>query len=356
MVTIQENSWQWQMQNALRTPEQFADFFHWGEKELATIRSTAEIYPMLATPFYASLAKSNSLDDPVVAQCVAQPRELEDADTTDPDPLGEGASSPLPRLVHRYPDRALFLTCGVCAVHCRHCMRKRVWETPLGAPTDQELKQVTQYLTSHPEVREVLISGGDPMLLDDAHIKRVLDAFASVPTLEMLRIGTRTVVALPQRFTPELCAIFEQCPKTIWIATHFNHPYEISQEAATAVKRLMAAGVPVVNQCVLLKGINDNADTLGTLFTKLLAIRIKPYYLFHGDPIKGTTCFRTGVQAGLDIMAKLRNTISGMAVPTFAFDLPHGGGKIRLEPDFTAPSNNNTLNFKRFDSGTEFYF
>jgi lysine 2,3-aminomutase len=349
MENTDNSNWKWQMKNALRTPGQFAGFFNWGEDRIRGMEETAALYPMLATPFYASLAKSGELSDPIVAQCVAQPRELEPGG--EEDPLGEGESSPLPRLVHRYPDRALFLTCGVCAVHCRHCMRKRLWKDTLGAPDDEELAQAVEYLKRHKAVRELLISGGDPLLLDDGHIRRILDAFQDVPNLEMLRIGTRTLVALPQRFTPELCAIFEKCRKTIWIATHFNHPQELSREAAMAVRHLMAAGVPVVNQCVLLKGINDDAETLGKLFTGLLAMRIKPYYLFHGDPIQGTACFRTGLMAGLSIMEKLRNNISGMAVPAFAFDLPRGGGKVRLEPDFSSGKNR----FKRFDEGDAEY-
>ncbi len=347
--------WHWQMQNALRTPEQFADFFGWDDSILDEVRTAARVYPMLATRFYASLARSAAIDDPVVAQCVACPGELEDADG-DFDPLGEGNSSPQPRLVHRYTDRALFLTCGVCAVHCRHCMRKRIWGEPMGAPSDSELENAVRYLSGKPEVRELLVSGGDPLLLEDGHVKRIIDAFNRVPGLEMLRIGTRTLVALPQRFTPELCEILGSSKKTIWIATHFNHPFELSAEAEAAVRRLMAAGVPVVNQSVLLKGINDDAETLGSLFTKLLAMRIKPYYLFHGDPIKGTSCFRTGVQAGLDIMEKLRRSISGMAVPAYAFDLPNGGGKVRLEPDFSAPPlPDGTPVYRRFDCGTEPY-
>lgn len=349
MENFHDSDWKWQIKHALRSPAQFAEHFSWGNERLREIEETAAIYPMLATPFYVSLAKSNDIDDPIVAQCVAQARELEPGG--EDDALGEEASSPLPRLVHRYPDRALFLSCGVCAVHCRHCMRKRLWKNNFGAPSDEELAQAVDYLKGHPQVRELLVSGGDPLLLDDAHVKRILDAFQDVPSLEMLRIGTRTLVALPQRFTPELCAIFEKCSKTIWIATHFNHPQELSTEAAFAVRRLMAAGVAVVNQSVLLKGINDNAETLGRLFTGLLAMRIKPYYLFHGDPIQGTTCFRTGLEAGLAIMEQLRNNISGMAVPSFAFDLPKGGGKVRLEPDFSSGKNR----FRRFDGGTEEY-
>ena len=348
--------WKWQIKNALRTPEQFAAFFKWNAKQLEAIRRTAELYPMFATRFYASLAKSNDFRDPVVAQCVAMPRELDDIGSSLDDPLGEQDSSPLPRLVHRYPDRALFITCGVCAVHCRHCMRKRLWNKPIGAPSEAELKQAAEYIESKPGIRELLISGGDPFLLDDVHIRRIIDAFQQVPNLEMLRFGTRTLVALPQRFTDELCGILAASKKTIWVATHFNHPYELSEEAETAVRRLMAAAVPVVNQSVLLKDINDNAETLGSLFTGLLAMRIKPYYLFHGDPIRGTTCFRTGLQAGLEIMEKLRNNISGMAVPSYAFDLPCGGGKIRLEPDFNAgKAEDGAPLFRRFNGGTEAY-
>lgn len=328
------NDWKWQLAHCVTDMTALEEMDGYMPSEANAAAKCADVYPMRATPFYLSLAKSYNQSDPIVRQCTPQLAELEDGAMADP--LCEEETSPVPRLVHRYLDRALFLTTGACAVRCRHCMRKRVWNNPIAVPTDSELSRCVDYLNRHHEVREVLISGGDPLVLPDKEVQRILSAFASVDSLEMLRIGSRTPVALPQRFTEELCTILENTGKTVWLAAHFNHPQELSSEAAHAVDRLMRHGIPVVNQSVLLKGINDDAEVLGKLFTGLLAIKIKPYYLFHGDPVQGTTCFRTGLQAGLDIMAKLRSRISGMAIPAFAFDLPEGGGKIRLEPDFSA--------------------
>jgi lysine 2,3-aminomutase len=215
-------------------------------------------------------------------------------------------------------------------------MRKRHWHNALPPPNSTELATAVDYLRQHREVREVLISGGDPLSLPDDILGSILDAFAAVPHLEVLRIGTRVPVTLPQRITAELCAMLAQRPQTLWIATHFNHPWELSHEAAAAADRLIKAGIPLVNQSVLLRGVNDNAETLRQLFTGLLKIKIKPYYLFHGDPVAGTTHFRTGIRKGLDIMDQLRGITSGLALPAFAIDLPDAGGKIRLEPDCAA--------------------
>ena len=325
------SDWHWQLANSVRDMASLIKIlgmdFH---KD--SIEKVAARFPLQTTPFYLSLANSSAMDDPVLMQCIPRVAELDDS-AGRPDPFCEQEASPVPRLVHRYHDRALFMACGCCAVHCRHCMRKRVWDECLTAPTDVELAACTAYLEKHPEVREVLISGGDPLVLEDEEIARIISAFASVKSIEMLRIGSRTLVALPQRYTDKLCEILGNAGKAVWIAAHFNHPQELSTEAGEAVLRLMAHGVPVVNQTVLLKGVNDNADTLAALFTGLLKLRIKPYYLFHGDPVSGTTCFRTGIDKGLEIMAELRSRISGMALPAFAIDLPEGGGKVRLEPD-----------------------
>ncbi len=330
--------WRWQLSHAYRSLESLAAPLGWSPKQLEPHQAAAKRYQPIVTPFYLSLAQTNSPDDPILRQCLPLPQELDDANAA-LDPLSETDQSVLPRMVHRYRDRVLFFATGACALHCRHCMRKRFWDGPcLAAPTDSELTAAVQYLREHPEVREILISGGDPLVLDDETLRRILTALATVPTIEMFRIGTRTLAALPQRFTTELCDILEHCGKTVWVASHFNHSDELSSEAADAVLRLLKAGVPTVNQTVLLKGINDDADTLRRLFTGLLRMRVKPYYLYHGDPVRGTTCFRTGLQAGLDILADFRSHVSGMAVPTYSFDLPEGGGKIRIEPSFQCGS------------------
>ena len=326
--------WQWQIAHCVKSLSTLQSLSQGAFSPDDEMLRTERTYPMLTTPFYLSLAQNWSPDDPVLAQVLPMRRELDPYPECSDDGLAEEAFSPVPRLVHRYRDRTLFLTTSCCAVRCRHCMRKRLWGHPVPVADDSTLGRCADYLNAHPEVREILISGGDPLLLTDKEISRVLHAFASVPSVKMLRIGTRTLVALPQRITTALCEILEATGKSVWIATHFNHPQELTDEAAQAVRRLLAHGVPVVNQSVLLKDINDSADTLAELFTRLLDIRIKPYYLFHGDPIQGAGCFRTGLGKGLSIMAELRGKVSGMALPAFAFDLPEGGGKIRLEPDF----------------------
>jgi lysine 2,3-aminomutase len=327
------DNWQWQLRHALGSGDELARLLGLPDAWRRDCSEVLRRYPPLATPFYLSLARSASPADPILRQCLPHPDELHDSQDARPDPLAEKQSSPVPRLVHRYRDRALFLCCSSCAVRCRHCMRKRHWQDALAPPNAEELAAAVAYLRQHREIREVLLSGGDPLTLGDDSLAAILNAFAAVPQLEVLRIGTRVPVVLPQRITAELCALLAQSPKTIWIATHFNHPWELSQEAAAAAERLLKAGLPLVNQSVLLRGVNDDAETLRQLFTGLLKIRIKPYYLFHGDPVAGTTHFRTGIRKGLEIMDRLRGNCSGLALPAFAIDLPDAGGKVRLEPD-----------------------
>jgi lysine 2,3-aminomutase len=317
--------WHWQLRESWKTAGRVM--------EALGLRADSEVcrrYPMQATPHYLSLAKTLDVMDPILRQCVATEEELQGGT---PDPFGEEAYSPVPRLVHRYPDRALFMTTSRCATHCRHCMRKRNWQCFDGKPSEDVLAAAVDYVAKHREIREILISGGDPLTLEDDELAHVLQAFADIDHVEMLRVGSRVPVVMPQRMTESLCDILGGCGKTVWLAAHFNHPAELSEESRQAVERLLRHGVPVVNQSVLLKGVNDDAETLRLLFTGLLKMKVKPYYLFHGDPIEGTMHFRTGVERGLELMAELRNRVSGMAMPAFSFDLPESGGKIRLEPN-----------------------
>ena len=333
--------WHWQLRESWKTAGRVM--------EALGFRADSEVcrrYPMQATPHYLSLAKTLDVMDPILRQCVATEEELQGGT---PDPFGEEAYSPVPRLVHRYPDRALFMTTSRCATHCRHCMRKRNWQCFDGKPADDVLAAAVDYVAKHREIREILISGGDPLTLGDDDIAHVLTAFATVEHLEMLRVGSRVPVVMPQRMTESLCDILGGCGKTVWLAAHFNHPAELSEESRQAVERLLRHGVPVVNQSVLLKGVNDDAETLRLLFTGLLKMKVKPYYLFHGDPIEGTMHFRTGVERGLELMAALRNRVSGMAMPAFSFDLPESGGKIRLEPNDKLEREDGGLAFTSFE-------
>lgn len=333
--------WHWQLRESWKTAGRVM--------EALGLRADSEVcrrYPMQATPHYLSLAKTLDVMDPILRQCVATEEELQGGT---PDPFGEEAYSPVPRLVHRYPDRALFMTTSRCATHCRHCMRKRNWQCFDGKPTEDVLAAAVDYVAKHREIREILISGGDPLTLEDDELAHVLQAFADIDHVEMLRVGSRVPVVMPQRMTESLCDILGGCGKTVWLAAHFNHPVELSEESRQAVERLLRHGVPVVNQSVLLKGVNDDAETLRLLFTGLLKMKVKPYYLFHGDPIEGTMHFRTGVERGLELMAALRNRVSGMAMPAFSFDLPESGGKIRLEPNDKLEREDGGLAFTSFE-------
>ncbi len=292
-----------------------------------------EQYPAGITDYYLSLADPDDPDDPILRQCMPDPRELDDEDIADPDPLAEVRDSPLPGLVHRYPDRVLLIATNRCAVRCRHCLRKRIWAVEQGETLDPgSVEAAVAYLDQHPEVREVLVSGGDPLTLADDYLDHLLSRLRSVPHLEILRIGTRMPVVQPSRITDGLCRML-QSHRPLWVATQFNHPAELTEEARSACARIIDGGIPIVNQTVLLKGINDNADILEALFRGLLTFGVKPYYLFHGDPVRGTLHFRTGVRAGLEIMSILRERLSGLARPAFAVDLPGGEGKVVLTPE-----------------------
>lgn len=324
--------WRWQLAHAARSLDDVAGYLGVSPAFFASSAAAQEKYPLFITPYYLSLAVSASLSDPILRQCIPAPEELTCQGGGAPDPLDEGRCSPVPRLIHRYPDRVVFITGNFCAVHCRHCLRKRDWGEVMPAPTDAELSAACAYLRAHPSIREVLISGGDPLMLAESDLSRIIAAFSAVPSIEMLRLGSRVPVVLPQRITPQLAALLSS-GKPLWVASHFNHPQELTPAVGTAVQTLLRHGIPVVNQSVLLKGVNDDAKILGPLFTGLLRLRIKPYYLFHGDPIEGAMHFRTGIDRGLAIMNQLRGNISGMALPAFAFDLPGGNGKIRLQPE-----------------------
>ncbi len=333
----QWQDWRWQRANSLTSLEELGRLLALPSEAVVARQAAQQRYPLLVTPYYLSLAGSRDLADPILRQCLPDPAELQN-EVGEPDALAEESNSPVPRLVHRYPDRALFITGNYCAVHCRHCMRKRHWCQAMGLPSRAEISAVVDYLRRHSEIREVLISGGDPLLLPEEILAAIIAEFSAVSNIEHLRFGSRLPVTLPQRLDQDFCRLLAS-GKTAWLATHFNHAQELTPEAAQAADNLLRAGIPVVNQTVLLKGINDTPEALGELLRGLLRLKIKPYYLFHGDPISGTTHFRTGVEKGLELLAALRGRISGLALPAYAFDLPHGAGKIRLEPEVSLGRN-----------------
>lgn len=297
-------------------------------------------FPACSTPYYLDLIDWEKVpDDPIFKQSFPDLRELEDSTGTaefkDEDPLHEEAQMPVPYLIRRYRDRAVLLTTTRCAVHCRFCLRKRKWKKGAACHSinDPELAAVCNFLKENPAIREVLISGGDPLVLETPRLREILLRISQIPSIMILRLGTRVPVVLPMRIDDELVSILSEIPG-LWIATHFNHPRELTETAVSCCGKLTKAGIPIINQTVLLKDINERPEILKELFTGLATHRILPHYLFHIDPVTGNRHFATGIQAGLDIIRSLRNQLSSIATPQFAFDLPEGGGKIPLLPDY----------------------
>ena len=286
-------------------------------------------FPVRINAYYASLIKEGA-DDPIGRQVIPSSAELSDPTGT-ADPLSEVADSPVPNLVHRYPDRVLFLVTYQCAVYCRFCTRRRAVGRA-AAPTDEDIRKGVEYIRARTEIRDVIVSGGDPFLLSDERLGRILGWLRGIPHVEILRVDTRVPCVLPGRVTEELCRELAK-HHPLFVNTHFNHPREVTPQARAACERLVDHGIPVGNQTVLLRGVNEDPAVVKELMQKLLAMRVRPYYLYQCDPVAGADHFRTGVDAGLRIMAALRGHTSGMAVPTYVIDSPGGGGKVPLLPE-----------------------
>jgi lysine 2,3-aminomutase len=291
------------------------------------IEKVRQIFPMRVNRYYLGLIRKK--DDPIWKQVVPDIRELTSAGYSDP--LHEEEDSPVSSIVHRYPDRVLFYVNHQCPVYCRFCTRKRkVGDPESVAPSS--IEKGLEYIRKHPEIRDVILSGGDPLLLPDSKIDYILTELRRICHIEIIRIGSRVPCALPQRVTPQLCSILRKY-HPLYLNTHFNHPNEITPESAQACARLADAGVPLGNQSVLLRGVNDDPEVMRTLLQSLLAIRVKPYYLYQADLVMGTDHFRTPVQRGLEIIESIRGFTSGLCVPHYVVDAPGGGGKIALIPD-----------------------
>ncbi len=307
------------------------------------LRDVIANFPMRINPYFLKLI--HHAGDPIWKQAVPDPAEIHDG-VCETDPLDEENLSPVPNLVHKYPDRVLFLVSHQCAMYCRFCTRKRKVGTDKMKISPATMEAGYDYLRHHPEIRDVLISGGDPLLLADEEISAILTRLRSIPSIEIIRIGTRVPSVLPMRITEKLIAILKT-HHPLYINTHFNHPNEITTESSLACTMLADAGIPVGCQTVLLKGINDDAQTLKELFLGLLRIRVKPYYLFQADLTKGTNHFRTSTETGIAIMRQLYGHISGMAIPTYALDGPKGKGKIPLTPQYIL-EHGDTLTFENY--------
>ena len=333
-------SWQNEIKNSITSFRALARELDHCDSGVAEVSSH---YPLRITPYYLKLIKKAGA--PLFRQAVPDRLELDDPQGL-VDPLGEEELSPVPNLVHKYPDRALFLVCSECAVYCRFCTRKRKVGRPEMVISDKTIAAGLDYLRATPTIREVLVSGGDPLLLTDNRLEDILKKLRAIQSIEVIRIGTRVPCTLPMRVTAELVAMLQQY-HPLYINTHFNHPAEVTEEAAIACSLLADAGIPLGCQTVLLRGVNDSPEIIRDLMCRLLKIRVKPYYLFQADLTRGTGHFRTSIETGLAIMKSLVGSVSGMAVPTYALDAPGGRGKIPLTPDYIT-SLGDTLEFVNY--------
>lgn len=326
-------AWQRQIRNAITTPEELARVFRLSESEKAgAVRAVAEGFPISITPYYASLADADDPNCAVRKQCVPTHEEGITALGDLVDPLGETDHEVAPHLVQRYPDRVLLLATDRCAVYCRFCTRSRMVGGGGGAVPVDKLAPAFAYLREHPEVRDVIVSGGDPLALSTDRLVRILRELRTIPSVETIRLATRVPVTLPMRITGELLRALRPF-HPLWVMTHFNHPKELSREAVRACEKLADAGFPVMNQTVLLRGINDRKEVLETLFRGLVRARVRPYYLLQMDPVRGTSHLRTPLAKGVELMAELQGRLTGIAMPKLICDTPGGKGKVPLSPD-----------------------
>ena len=305
-------NWRWQLRHRVTSATRLAKILESPSMQMDQLSQVVSIYPQAITPYYLSLIEKGDLSDPIAAQCVPQAKEIDAANHFSEDPLREDGFMPVPKLIHRYPDRALVMVTKTCAVHCRHCNRKRFWNTRDTSGLKQRLDAMVRYVEATPQIREVILSGGDPLTYDDEKLEMILAKFAAIRHVEILRIGSRTPVVVPMRITRDLCRMLKRY-RPLWFNTQFNHPAEITPEAAKACSRLLEAGIPVANQSVLLKDINDSPDVMRNLLYGLQRISVRPYYLFHCEPVRGCVHFRTSLASGLALMENLRTSCSGLA-------------------------------------------
>ncbi len=319
-------SWEKILAGSIRTPRELSLFLEIAESDVHTV---PPVYPMLINPYYLGLIKNKK--DAIYRQAVPDQREITLTDGFI-DPLREEELSPVPGLTHKYPDRVLFLVSGRCAMNCRFCNRKRKIGKS-GMVTEETIREGIAYIRATTKIRDVLLSGGDPLLLSDQELFRILRRLRSISHVQIIRIGTRIPCTLPQRVTPKLVNMLKEF-HPLYVNTHFNHPSEVTTEAGLACSLLSGAGIPLGCQTVLLRGVNDSLIVMKELMQKLLAIRVRPYYLFQADLVKGTSHFWTPLERGIEIITGLQGHLSGLGIPRFMIDLPQGGGKIPLAPEY----------------------
>lgn len=354
-ATDQEwNDWRWQSRNRIRKLAQLEQMLVLTDEERNALVEGGSMLPVGVTPYYMSLLSRDDPNQPLRRTVVPTTSEFQRAKGEADDPLGEDGHSPVPGLVHRYPDRVLLLVLDFCSTYCRYCTRSRVVGHGELIPSESRLEKALEYIRQTPSIRDVLLSGGDPLAMSEDRLDWILTRLREIPHVEFVRIGTKMPAVLPQRITPQLCRVLRKF-HPLWMSLHFIHPDECTPESQRACARLADAGIPLGSQTVLLKGVNDNVETMKELVHRLLMMRVRPYYLYQCDPISGSAHFRTSVAKGLEIIEGLRGHTTGYAVPNYVIDAPGGGGKIPLQPNYVVGREGEDLLLRNFEGNVYRY-
>ena len=343
--------WSWQLKNRITSAAQLEQLMALTPAEKAGCLFANHKLALAITPYFFNLIDRNDPDCPIRRQVIPRGDEMVVSEEEMLDSLGEDAHSPVPGLVHRYPDRVLFLVTDRCAAYCRYCTRSRLVSNAQDYNFHPEHERALRYIEAHPEVRDVLLSGGDPLLLSDRKLDHLLGRLRAIRHVEFIRIGSRIPVFLPQRITPELCEVFKK-HGPVWMSIHVNHPKECTRELKEACERLAFAGVPLGNQSVLLRGVNDDAEVMRALVHRLLRMRVRPYYLYQMDLITGGAHFKVDVRKGIEIIRALRGHTTGYAVPQYVIDAPGGGGKVPINPEYIERITDDEVVFKNYRGET----
>ncbi|MDO5342643.1 MAG: lysine 2,3-aminomutase [Bacteroidia bacterium] len=344
----QWNDWKWQVKNRIENLDQLKKYIKLTEEEEEGVKKTLQTLRMAITPYYLSLINPDDPHDPVRRQCIPTAAETHIARADLLDPLHEDEDSPVPGLTHRYPDRVLFLITDMCSMYCRHCTRRRFAGQKDDESPKDRIEKALEYIEKTECVRDVLLSGGDALMVSDEKLEYIIGRLRKIKHVEIVRLGTRTPVVCPQRITPALCDMLKKY-HPIWINTHFNHPNEVTPESAAACARLADAGIPLGNQSVLLRGINDCVFVMRNLVHELVKMRVRPYYIYQCDLSMGLEHFRTPVSKGIEIIEGLRGHTSGFCVPTFVVDAPGGGGKTPVMPQYVISQSPGRVVLRNFE-------
>lgn len=339
--------WHWQIKNRIQAKEELAQIINLTDEEEDGIRRSDGRLAMAITPYWASLMDASDANCPIRRQAVPLAAEFKKYPHEMVDPCAEDRDSPVPGLVHRYPDRVLFIATEQCAMYCRHCTRRRLVGGKSLSLFSKRLDTAADYIKANKKIRDCLISGGDPLMLEDNQLEEIIKKFRAIPNIEFLRIGTRVPVTLPMRVNEQLVAMLKKY-KPIWISIHLNHPKELTPDVLRALDLLSDNGFPLGSQTVLLKGVNDRPTIMKKLMQQMLIARVRPYYIYHCDLARGTAHFRTSIYAGINIVEKLRGYTSGYAVPTYVVDAPGGGGKIPVGPNYLISQNKSRYTFRNY--------